>query len=50
MVLAVAGDFPDDKVQKLAEKFFSLRVDRPLAALKNEPVENLSVFTLSKEI
>ncbi|MBL0263879.1 MAG: insulinase family protein [Leptospiraceae bacterium] len=38
MVLSVAGDFPDDQVQKLSEKFFSMRVDRPLAALKNEPV------------
>jgi predicted Zn-dependent peptidase len=39
MILSIAGDYPDELIQKLSEKFFSLRVDRPLVALKNEPVE-----------
>ncbi|HRG45172.1 MAG TPA: pitrilysin family protein [Leptospiraceae bacterium] len=51
MVLAVAGDFPDDQVQKLSEKFFSMRVDRPLAALKNEPVEkSFSVHFIKRNL
>jgi predicted Zn-dependent peptidase len=51
MVLAVAGDFPDNQVQKLAEKFFSMRVDRPLAALKNEPVEkSFSVHFIKRNL
>ncbi len=51
MVLSVAGDFPDEQVQRLAEKFFSMRVDRPLATLTNDPVEkSFSVHFIKRNL
>lgn len=51
MVLSIAGDFKNDLIQKLAEKYFSIKVDRPLVPLLNDKVEkSFSVHFIKRNL
>ncbi|HMV44069.1 MAG TPA: pitrilysin family protein [Leptospiraceae bacterium] len=51
MVLSIAGDFPEDEIKRLTEKYFSIKKESPLVPLENSPVtKSFSIHFIKRKL